>query len=57
MPTTKEFSVRMNDQPGTLGKFCRALADRDVNILANGNLNFARGKRGFARRWNLALQL
>ena len=49
MPTTKEFSVRMNDQPGTLGKFCRALADRDVNILANGNLNFARGKRGFAR--------
>lgn len=34
MPTTKEFSVRMEDQPGTLGKICRALADRDVNILA-----------------------
>src|SRR5713101_1340292 len=34
MPTTKEFSVRMEDQPGTLGTICRALADRSVNILA-----------------------
>ncbi len=34
MPTTKEFSVRMEDQPGTLGTICRALADRGVNILA-----------------------
>ena len=34
MPKTKEFSVRMEDEPGTLGKVCRALADRGVNILA-----------------------
>ena len=34
MPTTKEFSVRMKDEPGTLGKICRGLADRGVNILA-----------------------
>jgi len=40
MPMTKEFSVRMNDQPGTLGKFCRALADRQVNILAFHSLPF-----------------
>lgn len=34
MPVTKEFTVLMDDQPGTLGKVCRALADRGVNILA-----------------------
>jgi hypothetical protein len=34
MPTAKEFNIRLADQPGTLGKFCRALADRGVNILA-----------------------
>ncbi len=34
MPTTKEFTIRMEDRPGTLGKACRALADRGVNILA-----------------------
>ncbi len=34
MPTTKEFAVLMEDRPGTLGKICRALADRGVNILA-----------------------
>ncbi len=34
MPTSKEFAIRMEDRPGTLGKFCRALADRGVNILA-----------------------
>lgn len=34
MPTSKEFIVLMEDQPGTLGKVCRALADRNVNILA-----------------------
>ena len=33
MPVTKEFTVLMEDQPGTLGKVCRALADRNVNIL------------------------
>jgi len=34
MPVTKEFTVFMEDRPGTLGKVCRALADRNVNILA-----------------------
>jgi len=34
MPVTKEFTVLMEDQPGTLGKVCRTLADRGVNILA-----------------------
>lgn len=34
MPTTKELSIQLENQPGTLGKVCRALADRGVNILA-----------------------
>lgn len=34
MPLTKELAIRMEDRPGTLGKLCRALADRGVNILA-----------------------
>ena len=33
MPVTTEFTVLMEDQPGTLGKVCRALADHNVNIL------------------------
>ena len=34
MPTAKEFILTMDDRPGTLGKICRALADRNVNIIA-----------------------
>lgn len=34
MPTSKEFTIRMEDRPGTLGKACRVLGDRGVNILA-----------------------
>ncbi len=34
MPTAKEFSIEMDDKPGTLGKICSSLADRRVNILA-----------------------
>jgi hypothetical protein len=34
MPITKEFIVLLEDRPSTLGNVCRALADRDVNILA-----------------------
>ena len=34
MPITKEFTVLLEDGPGALGKVCRALADRGVNILA-----------------------
>jgi len=40
MPTSKEFAIRMEDRPGTLGKFCRALADRGVNILAFQSVPF-----------------
>jgi len=32
--TATEFNIRLTDRPGTLGKLCRALADRNVNILA-----------------------
>ena len=34
MPVAKEFTVFLEDRAGTLGKVCRALADRNVNILA-----------------------
>jgi len=34
MPTAKEFILTMDDKPGTLGKICRALSERDVNIIA-----------------------
>src|SRR2546425_6967313 len=34
MPTSKEFAIRLEDQPGALGKVCRVLAERGVNILA-----------------------
>jgi hypothetical protein len=34
MPTIKEFNLSIEDRPGTLGKICRALADRNVNIVA-----------------------
>jgi hypothetical protein len=34
MPTTKELAIRTEDRPGILGKVCRSLGDRGVNILA-----------------------
>ena len=34
MPRTKEFTVTIEDKPGTLGRCLRALAERGVNILA-----------------------
>ena len=34
MPVTKEFTIRLEDRPGTLGKLCQALADQNVKILA-----------------------
>lgn len=34
MPVTKEFTVLLEETPNALGKFCRALAEREVNILA-----------------------
>jgi hypothetical protein len=34
MPTNREFTMQLEDRPGTLAQVCRALADRKVNILA-----------------------
>jgi|SRR5579859_504891 len=34
MPTNKELAIQIEDRPGTLGKLCRTLADKGVNILA-----------------------
>jgi hypothetical protein len=34
MPIAKELTIRMDNRPGSLGKICRALAHRNVNILA-----------------------
>jgi len=34
MPTSKEFTIHMENKPGTLGKLCKALADQGVNIQA-----------------------
>ena len=34
MPIATELTVRMENRPGSLGKICRELADRGVNIMA-----------------------
>jgi hypothetical protein len=34
MERTKQLTVALPNQPGTLAKVCRALADGDVNIMA-----------------------
>jgi len=44
MPVTKEFTIRLEDQPGTLGKLCQALAEQDVNILAYQQFSHEKGK-------------
>lgn len=33
-PCHQEFAALIDDQPGTLGRICHALTDRNVNILA-----------------------
>jgi hypothetical protein len=44
MPTTKEFTIRLEDRPGTLGKLCQALAEQSVNILAFQSCPLGKGK-------------
>ncbi len=44
MPTTKEFTIRLEDRPGTLGKLCQALAEQSVNILAFQSFPLEKGK-------------
>jgi hypothetical protein len=34
MPITKEFTISLEDRPGTLGKLCHTLAEENINILA-----------------------
>jgi hypothetical protein len=34
MPIIKEFTIRLEDRPGILGKLCQTLAAENVNILA-----------------------
>ena len=34
MPIAKELTIRMDNRPGSLGRVCRALANRGVNIMA-----------------------
>ena len=34
MPIANEFTINLEDRPGTLGKLCQALAEQNVNILA-----------------------
>ncbi|HUE83711.1 MAG TPA: ACT domain-containing protein [Pyrinomonadaceae bacterium] len=44
MPKTKEFSVHMEDEPGTLATVCRALAESRVNILAFQSIPWEEGE-------------
>ena len=44
MPTTKEFTIRLEDRPGTLGKLCQTLAEQNVNILAYQQFPNEKGK-------------
>ncbi len=44
MPVNKEFTIRMEDRPGTLGKLCQAVADQNINILAFQSFSHEKGK-------------
>jgi hypothetical protein len=44
MPTTREFTIRQEDKPGTLGKLCQALASQNVNILGFQAFTSDKGK-------------
>jgi len=43
MPTIREFTIRLEDRPGTLGKLCQSLATENVNILAYQQLAHDKG--------------
>jgi len=40
----KEFTIRLDDRPGTLGQLCQALADQKVNVLAFQSFPIENGK-------------
>jgi hypothetical protein len=48
MPIIKEFTIRLEDRPGTLGKLCQTLAEENVNILAYQQFAHEKGQ-GSAR--------
>src|SRR5207253_5725536 len=49
MPTAKEFTLTMDDRPGTLGKVCRSLTDRAVNIVAVQSFPYASSRKALTR--------
>ncbi len=44
MPIAKEFTIRLEDRPGTLGKLCQTLGEQDINILAYQQFPHEKGK-------------
>jgi len=48
MPTAKEFTISLEDRPGTLGRLCQALAEENINILAYQQFPHEKGK-GYVR--------
>ena len=44
MPTTKEFTIQLEDRPGMLGQLCQALANQSVIILAFHSCPIEKGK-------------
>jgi hypothetical protein len=44
MPTAREFTISLEDRPGTLGKLCQALTAENLNILAYQQVSPEKGK-------------
>jgi hypothetical protein len=44
MPIIKEFTIRLEDRPGTLGKLCQTLAEENLNILAYQQFSNEKGQ-------------
>jgi hypothetical protein len=44
MPIIKEFTIRLEDRPGTLGKLCQTLAEENINILGYQQFPHEKGK-------------
>src|SRR6266404_1228435 len=53
MPTAKEFTISLEDKPGTLGKLCQALAEGGVNILAYQQFPHEKGKALSVSLWTI----
>jgi hypothetical protein len=44
MSAARQFTIHMQDRPGALGKVCRAIADRGINIVAFQSYTQSQGK-------------